>query len=247
MAKKALIVYGGWEGHDPKPISGIYAKMLEEEGFEVELSDTLDAFADAKKLLGLNLIIPHWTMGTITPAQLEPVLNAVASGVGIAGCHGGMCDAFHDSVDWQFMTGGQWVAHPGGQAVRYKVDVIKGASFITQGIDDFEVVSEQYYMHVDPAVNVLATTHFPTGTPPFTAADKAELEPSCGMGMWNFNADGAAAAPHVVNKEVDMPVIWTKGFGKGRVFYCSLGHVAKDVLAAPMHTIMKRGFLWAAK
>lgn len=247
MANKALIVHGGWEGHEPGPVSELFGKMLEDEGFEVEISGSLDSFLDAEKLMGLNLIIPHWTMGVITPAQLSPVLNAVASGVGIAGCHGGMCDAFHDSVDWQFMTGGQWVAHPGGQHLRFKVDIVKGASPITQGIDDFEVASEQYYMHVDPAVNVLATTHFPPGNPPFIAADKVELEPSCGMGMWNFTEEGALNAPHVVNKEVDMPVIWTKGYGKGRVFYCSLGHVAKDIQSEPLHTIMKRGFLWAAK
>ncbi|MEG2361590.1 MAG: ThuA domain-containing protein, partial [Christensenella sp.] len=117
--KKALVVYGGWEGHEPTQVAKLYEKLLQAEDFDVELSNTLDAFLDEEKLKSMDIIIPHWTMGTITTAQLEPVLKAVASGVGMAGCHAGMCDAFHDSVDWQFMTGGQWVAHPGGQQVRY--------------------------------------------------------------------------------------------------------------------------------
>jgi type 1 glutamine amidotransferase len=100
-------------------------------------------------------------MGAITNQQLRPVLNAVQSGVGIAGCHGGMCDAFRDATDWHFMTGGQWVAHPGNNGTRYRVNVGPVRSAITEGVGDFDVVSEQYYMHVDPAVKALATTRFP--------------------------------------------------------------------------------------
>ncbi|MGI6776994.1 MAG: ThuA domain-containing protein [Acetivibrionales bacterium] len=247
MAKKALIVQGGWEGHDPVKISEIFSNLLKEEGFDVEISDTLDSFKDSKKLMGLDLIIPHWTMGVITQEQLQPVLNAVASGVGIAGCHGGMCDAFHDSVDWQFMTGGQWVAHPGGDGTEYTVNIKKCSSPIVEGIEDFKTVSEQYYMHVDPAVNVLATTRFPVGDAPFKPCESAELEPGSGFGTWNFEAWGVKGGPHVGNNVVDMPVMWTKYFGKGRVFYSSLGHVAKNILEEPTLTLMRRGFLWAAK
>ncbi len=121
--EKALIVQGGWDGHEPVLVSGIFKKMLEENGFTVEVSDTLDSFLDAEKLKALHLIVPVWTMGTITRQQVTPVVEAVASGVGIAGCHGGMCDAFRDSVEWQFMTGGQWVSHPGGDGVEYTVNI----------------------------------------------------------------------------------------------------------------------------
>lgn len=245
--KKALVVYGGWEGHEPVQVGKAYEKILLEEGFEVELSDTLEAFEDAEKLMGLNLIIPHWTMGTITTKQLEPVLNAVASGVGMVGCHAGMCDAFHDSVDWQFMTGGQWVAHPGGQAVRYKINIVDNANPITEGFEDFYTVSEQYYMHVDPAVRVLATTRFPVGLEPYIAKDQAKLDPASGFGTWNFEAETAYNGPHVGNGMVDMPVMWTKTFGRGRIFYSSLGHTAAHFTEEPSNTIMRRGILWAAK
>jgi type 1 glutamine amidotransferase len=217
MAQKALIVWGGWDGHQPKAVADVLHRALQTDGFDVELSDTLDAFKDAKKLLSLSLIIPHWTMGKITSEELKPVLDAVQAGVGLAGCHGGMCDAFRDNTDWQFLTGGQWVAHPGNDGVQYTVRVTDKTHPITAGIDDFEVCSEQYYMHVDPAVKVLATTRFPV-------------------------ADG----PHVPNGPVEMPVLWTKMYGKGRVFYDALGHTAKVVQSEPNLTIMRRGFRWAA-
>jgi type 1 glutamine amidotransferase len=157
--KKALIVWGGWDGHEPKPVSDILADALTKEGFAVEVADTLDAFLDADKLKSLDLIVPEWTMGNITAEQVNPLLEAVRSGVGIAGVHGGMCDAFRNDTEYQFMCGGQWVAHPGG-SVTYTVNIIDQNDPITAGIDDFEVTSEQYYMHIDPAIRVLATTTF---------------------------------------------------------------------------------------
>jgi type 1 glutamine amidotransferase len=199
-------------------VAEIFRNVLVQEGFEVEVSDTLDAFVDAPRLMDLSLIVPVWTMGKITQEQVRPVLDAVKSGVGIAGCHGGMCDSFREETEWQFMTGGQWVAHPGNDGVRYTVKIGPTSSPITEGIGDFEVASEQYYMHVDPAVKVLATTRFPV-------------------------ADG----PHMLNEPVDMPVIWTKRYGQGKVFYNSLGHHADIVASEPNLTIMRRGFLWAAK
>lgn len=244
--KKALIVHGGWEGHDPVGIAKLFGLILEKNGFSVETSDTLDAFKDVKKLLELDLIIPHWTMGVISREQLLPVLKAVASGVGIAGVHGGMCDAFHDSVDWQFMTGGQWVAHPGLEYVEYDVHFIPGSSPIIDGLNDFTVKTEQYYMHVDPAVNVLAYTVFPIGSGPFIPDEKIELEEGSGFGTWNFEKRAATHGPHVVNGLVEMPVVWTKFFGRGRVFYCSVGHHSSILEKEPLYTLMQRGFKWAS-
>lgn len=214
---RALIVWGGWKGHEPDKVAAIFAEVLKREGFTVDVADTLDAFR-TRDLKSLSLIVPIWTMGVIEKEQLQPVLEAVASGVGIAGCHGGMGDAFRNSVEWQFMCGGQWVAHPGNDGVRYTVNIRKGAHPIVEGMDDFEVVSEQYYMHVDPAITVLATTRFPV-------------------------ADG----PHAANGAVDVPVVWIKRWGEGRVFYSSLGHTAEIVRHPPCLELMRRGFLWAAR
>jgi uncharacterized protein len=216
--KKAIIVQGGWDGHEPVLVSEIFKGVLLKEGFQVEIYDTLDVFLDAERIKALHLIVPVWTMGELSSEQAEPVIEAVASGVGIAGCHGGMCDSFRWSVEWQFMTGGQWVSHPGGDGVEYTVNVKRCSSPIVEGIEDFSVNSEQYYVHVDPAIEVLATTRFPVVN-------------------WY----------HASNGQVDVPVVWTKRWGHGRVFYNSLGHHA-DIFDNPQALeIMRRGFLWAAE
>ncbi|WP_145321880.1 ThuA domain-containing protein [Paenibacillus xylanexedens] len=214
---KALIVWGGWDGHEPEQVAAIFERILKEEQFEVEVSNTLESYADAEKLLGLDLIVPLWTMGQIEQELVNNVSAAVQSGVGLAGIHGGMCDAFRNNVDWQFMTGGQWVAHPGNDGVEYMVNIKRGSSPLLDHIEDFQVKSEQYYLHVDPAVEVLATTRFPVVT-----------------------------GPHAANGPVDMPVVWTKRWGAGRVFYNSLGHHADIVDMKPVTEMMRSGFKWTA-
>ncbi len=218
MAKRALIVHGGWDGHHPAATADLFRKWLTADGFDVEVADTLDAFAD-RPLGSFDLIVPHWTMGRITAEQVNPALKAVQDGVGIAGCHGGMCDAFRENTEWQFMTGGQFVAHPGNDGTEYQLRVTPVKHEITDGMfGQFRVKSEQYYMHVDPAVRVLATTSFPV-------------------------ADG----PHATNGIVEMPVVWTKYYGRGKVFYNSLGHDPAVLSSEPCQTIMRRGFAWAAR
>ncbi len=163
MAGKALIFWGGWDGHQPKEVAEIFRRVLTEEKFDVTVSDTLDSLNDEAKLRALDLIVPVWTAGTMKPEQQAAICAAVReAGVGIAGCHGGMCDAFRNSCEYQFMTGGQWVAHPGNDGVKYTVRIKDGSHPTLKGIKDFEVASEQYYMHVDPGIRVLADTKFPT-------------------------------------------------------------------------------------
>jgi type 1 glutamine amidotransferase len=218
MSKQALIVWGGWKGHEPDQVAEIFRKELVDRDFEVEVSHDLASFDDAEKLKSLSLIVPIWTMDSIKGEQSQNVQDAVASGVGLAGCHGGMCDAFRQDVGWQFMTGGQWVAHPGNDGTKYTVNIGPERSELNEGLNDFEVVSEQYYLHVDPAVKVYATTTFPV-------------------------ADG----PHAPNGEVKMPQVWTKRWGEGRVYYNALGHVANVFDIPEAIELMRRGFRWAAK
>lgn len=156
--KQALIVWGGWAGHEPEACAGIVAGLLKPHGFEVRLETSTQAFADPA-LASLDLIVPIFTMAKIEKAEAQALSAAVQAGVGMAGFHGGMCDAFRDSVDYQFITGGQWVAHP-GNIIDFRVDVARRDDPVMQGLDDFAVRSEQYYMHVDPSNEVLATTTF---------------------------------------------------------------------------------------
>ena len=217
--KSALIFAGGWDGHEPKLVSERFAKLLEESGYKTEIRFDQECLDDAEKLASLDLIVPCWTMGEISGERVSNISKAVVGGTGLAGCHGGMCDSFRNNTEWQFMTGGQWVSHPGGDGQRYTVNIRPGSSPITEGIEDFEVVTEHYYLHVDPAVEVLATTRFPLVT---------------------YN--------HISNKPIDMPVAWTKFWGNGRVFYLSLGH-HDDVFAKfpSAELLMKRGLIWAAE
>jgi len=213
--KKVLFVWGGWEGHEPKQCVDIFAPWLQEQGFEVEISHSLDSYLDAEKLKSLDLIVHIFTMSDIKPEQEKGLEDAVKSGVGLAGWHGGLADAHRSSVEYEFMVGGQWVAHPGG-VIPYRVNIVNHDDPITKGLSDFNMNSEQYYMQVDPIVEVLATTSF-----------------------------SGEYAPWI--EGVVMPVVWKKMYGKGRVFYTSLGHVAKDFDVPEAREIVKRGLHWAAR
>ena len=214
--KKALMVWGGWLGHEPKQCVEVFAPLLEAAGFAVNISDTLDSYKDQELMKELSLVVPVWTMGTIEREQEQGLLAAVKSGVGLAGFHGGMGDSFRNNTEYQFMVGGQWVAHPDG-IIDYQVDITDHQDPVTQGIPNFKMHSEQYYMHTDPGNQVLATTTFRDRT----------------------------SAPWV-NGTV-MPVVWKRSWGSGRVFYSSLGHAARDFEVAEAKEIQKRGMVWAAR
>ncbi len=220
MSKTAWIVYGGWEGHQPKEISEQFKAFLAELGFDCEMHPGLTVLEDEDRMMNLDLLVPMWTMGELSGVATRSVLKAVEKGMGLAGCHGGMGDAFRTNTDWQFLTGGQFVSHPGNDGTEYRVNIKRGSSSVLEGIPDFSIKSEQYYVHIDPAIEVLATTRF-------------MANPSLG--------------PHTSNGEVDVPVVWTKRWGRGRVFYNSLGHNTKVFDQYEPAEIMKRGFRWATR
>lgn len=206
--QKALIVWGGWRGHEPEAVAHLFAGMLKELSFDVIVSDTLASFEDEELMQEVNLIIPNWTNGEISKQQLDGLMRTVHNGCGLAGCHAGMCGAFRNQVDYHYMTGGQWVQHPGDDGVQYQVCVIDREHPVTKGIGDFDVTTEQYYMHIDPAVHVHAVTNF---------------------------------------GRTKMPVIWTKMWGSGKVYYNSLGHSPEILTQSPVYELMKKGFAWAAR
>lgn len=216
MAKKAIMVWGGWEGHEPKQCVDVFAPILEEEGFAVTISDTLDAYKDRDLMAEQDLVVPAWTMGQIEGEQEQGLLAAVERGAGVAGWHGCMADSFRNNTTYQFMVGGQFVAHPDG-IIDYTVNIAAPNDPIVAGLDDFQMHSEQYYMHTDPGNQVLATT----------------------------TLEGRQSAPWV-NGTI-MPVVWKRMWGAGRVFYSSLGHVARDFDVPQAREIQRRGMLWASR
>lgn len=213
---KALMVWGGWSGHEPEQCVHIFKPLLEREGFEVRVANSLDVYLEKDYLAGLSLIVPIWTMGQISKEQEAGLLDAIQGGVNCAGWHGGMCDAFRNNVRYQFMTGGQWVAHPGG-VIDYRVVITRPDDPIVSGLSDFTMHSEQYYLHTDPGNEVIAHTLF--------AGDQEGID-------WI--------------RGTIMPVAWKRRWGKGRVFYSALGHVAKDFEVPEARELTRRGLLWAA-
>ncbi|MBV8098151.1 MAG: ThuA domain-containing protein, partial [Verrucomicrobia bacterium] len=156
--KSGLILWGGWEGHQPERCAEIVQSMLVEDGFQITKENDLQVLVktDPRKF---DLVVPIISMGSITDEQSKALISAVETGTGIAGFHGGMADSFRQNTNYQFMTGGQFVAHP-GNVINYRVNIVDHSDPITAGLDDFDYRSEQYYMHVDPNNQVLATTTF---------------------------------------------------------------------------------------
>ncbi|MDD5677686.1 MAG: ThuA domain-containing protein [Kiritimatiellae bacterium] len=213
MGKSALVMWGGWNGHTPKEMAAILAGKLKENGFDVLVENALTPLEDVEALKKLNLIVPMWTMGELSKEQWTGLNHAVHSaGVGIAGVHGGMGDAFRGHVQYQWLVGGQFLGHP--YVGEYTVELTAVDSPITRGMPkSFKYNSEQYYMSIDPAINLLACTSY-------------EFE----------------------GQKFKMPVMWTKTWGKGRVFYSALGHVAEEFRKYPdVLEMTTRGMIWAAR
>jgi type 1 glutamine amidotransferase len=214
MAKRALIFWGGWDGHTPDRSAALVGHMLSAHGYEVMVEHGTAVLADVD-LARIDLIVPVVTMSTVEKEELAALTAAVAAGTGLAGFHGTMGDSFRNEPDYQFMTGGQWVAHP-GDIVDYRIDIARPDDPVMAGVSSFSFRSEQYYLHYDPSNEVLATTTF-------TGEQLAFLE------------------------GVVMPVVWKRNYGKGRVFYSSLGHTTDEFAVPEMRTIFERGALWATR
>ena len=214
MGRKALIFWGGWDGHTPDRSAAVVSEMLTANDFSVDVHQGTAILASAD-LPSYDLIVPMVTMSTIEKPEVQALTRAVSEGTGLAGFHGTMGDSFRNETEYQFMVGGQWVSHP-GNIIDYTVEITRPDDPIMQGVSDFAYRSEQYYMHVDPSNEVLATTTF--------------------------------SGEHLgFIKGVVMPVVWKKRYGKGRVFYSSLGHTADEFAVSEMRTIFGRGAVWAAR
>ncbi|MBG6207920.1 type 1 glutamine amidotransferase [Labrenzia sp. EL_126] len=231
---KAVLFVGGWEGHAPTQFSDWYEALLSENGFEVDVYDTMEPLERPGDLADVDLITPIWSsarsghkleFGNMTKPQEDGLLKLVSNGCGLAGWHGHMGDAFRDRPTYHFLIGGQFVAHPPGwpdnlqpreDYIDYDVTICRPADPIVKGIRSFRLTSEQYYMLVDPSNEVLATTTF------------------SGEHLWWI--EGTV-----------IPVIWKRRWDKGRVFYCSIGHELDDLKIPQVTEMIRRGSIWAAE
>jgi type 1 glutamine amidotransferase len=107
--ERALVLWGGYPGHQPKEAVERFTPFLEDKGFDVVIEDSLAAYENAALMSSVSVILQNWTTGDITAAQFRGLSDAVP---------------------------------------------------VVAGLTSFSIVSEQYYLAVDPAVEVLATTTF---------------------------------------------------------------------------------------
>jgi uncharacterized protein len=205
---RALIVRGGWDGHQPVACTELFRDFLESNGFTLRVAETLDVYADPVAMSEADLIVQCWTRGRFTPEQENGLVERVAAGAGFAGWHGGVLAIGYEAARYQHMVGGRFLFHPGG-LVDHTVEVTDGEPC------RYDVHTEQYYLHVDPTLDVLATTTF-RGTP-----------------------DAPETAGAV------MPVTWRRPFRRGRVFVTTLGHSPDDLTVPPTRAMVERGLLWA--
>ena len=223
IGKNVIYVYGGWEGHKPTESVDLMVPKLRAEGANVKVFDTLSVYTDEKLMAETDLIIQIWTMGKITEKQFEGLEKAIMNGTGFAGWHGGLGDAFRDNLKYQFIVGGQFLFHPGGH-IDHSIKIIDKSDPITQGLKDFNLKkTEQYYMLVDPNIKVLAISEF----------DRDKYE-----------------KPKKKENKVTgstMPVVWKKNYGKGRIFYSSIGHHLTEFDVPEVMTMQMRGFRWASE
>jgi type 1 glutamine amidotransferase len=216
---KALIVRGGWDGHTPVESTDLMAPLMEERGFEVEISDSLDSYTDAEKMNALSLVVQCVTMSDLSGEQERGLLDAVKSGIGFAGWHGGAIDSFRPNTEYHWMTGGQWVAHPGNCIPSYEVTIVDTEHEITSGVEPFTLSdTEQYYCHTDPGNHVLCTTTF----------------------------SGEHGETSLYPAGMVMPYAWTRRYGAGKVFIAAWGHTYKEFDGPEAREIVLRGMTWAA-
>jgi uncharacterized protein len=216
--RQALIVRGGWEGHSPVEATERFLPFLKENGFAVEVHDEPDVYADAEKLAATDLVVQCYTQGVATDEQVLGLSAAVHAGTGLAGWHGGVCDSFRGSPDYLHLTGGQWAAHPGG-FVEHEVAIVpeRAGHEIVAGLDRWRLDTEQYWVLTDELNDVLATTTFPVGDDT----------------PWR--------------EEVTCPAVWTRRWGRGKVFVSTIGHKLEDLDHPAVRTLTERGLLWASR
>lgn len=218
-ARKALVVRGGWEGHDPVATTDLFIPFLKESGFEAHVEDTLEVYADEDFMTEVDLIVQCWTMGEILPAEVDGLREAIERGTGFAGWHGGIIDSFRITSDYLHFMGAQFAAHP-NDLVRHSVQIVPehAEHEIVKGIDQqFSLTTEQYWVLTDPLNEVLATTTIPAG----------EATP------WD--------------RDVVSPAVWTRRWGAGKIFVSAIGHQLVDFDVPQVREITQRGLLWAAR
>ncbi len=229
--RTALVVRGGWDGHEPIAATDSFVPFLREQGFDVRIEDSSAVYADEGAMTAVDVIVQCNTMNTIQPAELTGLVAAVRSGTGLAGWHGGIADSYRATAEYLQLIGAQFAHHPAKTPVEelrhdgtdcfieHTIDIVPAQRDhpIVAGIDDFALTTEQYWVLSDDLNDVLATT---------TIAARP-FDP------WQ--------------RPITCPAVWTRRWGSGRVFVATPGHDLNTLNSRPLRTIIERGILWASR
>jgi uncharacterized protein len=216
--RRALVVRGGWEGHSPVEATERFLPYLEDNGYVVDVKEDLDIYLDAELLAATDLVVQCWTMGVLTEQQLAGLTAAVEAGTGLAGWHGGICDSFRDSADYLQLVGGQFACHPGGvKEHEIVVSPEKADHPIVAGLTRWTQETEQYWVLADTLNDILAVSRHRAGDDT----------------PWH--------------EDYVSPAVWTRRWGRGRIFVSTIGHFPRDLDVPPVRTLTERGLLWAGR
>jgi len=228
--RSALIVRGGWDGHAPVQATNLFIPFLEQNGFDVRIEEGPAVYADAETMARTDLVVQCNTMSTIERTEIEGLRAAIQAGTGMAGWHGGIADSYRNSSDYLQLIGGQFATHPGKHPeersggpednyLTYTVEVTElgRGHEIMAGLDDFALLTEQYWVLHDDLNDVLATTTHP-------------VQPY-----------------HPWHRPITSPAVWTRLWGQGRIFVATPGHSVDVLQDPNVKTIIERGMLWASR
>ena len=228
--RRALVVRGGWDGHHPVEATDLFIPFLEVSGFEVTVESSSEVYADEAVMGRTDLVLQCMTMSEISHPALVGLRAAVRRGTGLAGWHGGIADSYRASSDYLQLVGGQFATHPskepgsctGDQSDNYlphqvEITALGRTHPITDGLADFALTTEQYWVLHDDLNDVLATTTHP-------------VQPY-----------------HPWHRPITSPAVWTRHWGEGRVFVATPGHSLDVLEDPNVDAIIRRGLLWAAR
>jgi type 1 glutamine amidotransferase len=155
MSRINTLVFAGGAIHDWKGCSDTAIDWLSQrDEFEItKVEEDLDALV-APNLDPYDLIVFYYTVGEISDAQKNGLLNHIASGKGYVGIHSA-ADSFRECPEYRAMVGGHFTTHP--RYRDYQVNVVDSEHSITEGLDEFMVTDEQYILDYDHRVHVLAS------------------------------------------------------------------------------------------
>jgi type 1 glutamine amidotransferase len=202
--KKALLIWGGWDGHKPLEVADRIGAELEKRNYEVTKTSHFGCLLNEEELYSYDVIVPIWSCGIKSDIYLNELADAIKSGIGLATFHGGI--NWFDQDEYYRIIGGFYLHDT--KCESYEVVIANKDHIITKGQSDFEIYNEKYFLQVDPTNDILASANF---------------------------------------SGIEMPIAWTRSYGKGQVFYTTFAHQPEDLFGNNSLEMLLNGIEWCTR